>query len=428
MERDKRDIYICYDQANAAEAARLATHFENTEGWSCWYADRDLPLGSNNGHDYIEKGNIDAMLKAVENCSAFLVVSSANIMTSSCMQVVLSHAMAHDKVRLVYKPSGISGYDAYLGYYNDPNWEQVVNALCMRIRRVLHISNRSINKPDYEDTLIAHFAGYRGVLFLAILLIGVTGAVIVFGSLTQEQGFLASGFTRPIDSATLIDSAAHIDSLIPVVTPVPTPSPADLAREGDVDAMYQYAQIHMVFYLFDSAAYWFRKAATEGHANAQAQLAMLYARGHGLRRDYEQAAYWFRLSADQGTIEAMTNLGWMYEYGNGVELDVVQAVYWYQKAADLDDAHGQNNLGVMYANGHGVERNYEMAAYWFRRAAIQNDIWAAGHLGMMYEFGAGVAQDYRQAIYWYQKADSPDAQDWVAERLERLLELAESNI
>ena len=48
------------------------------------------------------------------------------------------------------------------------------------------------------------------------------------------------------------------------------------------------------------AVTWYRKAADQGNADAQANLGLMYANGHGVLRDDAQAVAWFRKAADQG--------------------------------------------------------------------------------------------------------------------------------
>ena len=51
------------------------------------------------------------------------------------------------------------------------------------------------------------------------------------------------------------------------------------------------------------------KAATEGNAPAQYNLGVACAEGLGVRQDYRKAAGWFRKAADQGHAQAETCLG-----------------------------------------------------------------------------------------------------------------------
>ena len=51
---------------------------------------------------------------------------------------------------------------------------------------------------------------------------------------------------------------------------------------------------------YDEAAKWFRKAAEQGHAEAQDSLGVLYGNGWGVAEDDIEALAWFNLSAASG--------------------------------------------------------------------------------------------------------------------------------
>ena len=83
------------------------------------------------------------------------------------------------------------------------------------------------------------------------------------------------------------------------------------------------------------AVKWFRKAADQGMAEAQYQLANMYAHGRGeLAKDDTQAVAWLRKAADQGLADAQYTLGGMYALGKaGVVQDPVQSYIWIELAA-----------------------------------------------------------------------------------------------
>ena len=76
------------------------------------------------------------------------------------------------------------------------------------------------------------------------------------------------------------------------------------------------------------AAHWYRMAADKGHAEAQFNLAQLYASGDGVKKDDEQAARWVSASATQGYAPAMAELGQRYSEGRGVTQDNKRAYFW----------------------------------------------------------------------------------------------------
>jgi len=55
---------------------------------------------------------------------------------------------------------------------------------------------------------------------------------------------------------------------------------------------------------YSIAAEWYRKAAEQGHAEAQYKLGFMYQNGRGVKKDDKQAAEWYRKAAAQGNKEA----------------------------------------------------------------------------------------------------------------------------
>jgi TPR repeat protein len=53
---------------------------------------------------------------------------------------------------------------------------------------------------------------------------------------------------------------------------------------------------------------WFRKAAEQGHTDAQNNLGGMYAEGRGVPQDDAEAVRWFRKAAEQGHTDAQKNL------------------------------------------------------------------------------------------------------------------------
>jgi len=88
------------------------------------------------------------------------------------------------------------------------------------------------------------------------------------------------------------------------------------------------------------AAQWFRAAADQGFAPAQANLAFLYFKGIGVPIDYSAAAHWARLAAEQGHPHAATNFAYLCENGKGVPLDYFAAYIWYSRAIAAGDKSG----------------------------------------------------------------------------------------
>lgn len=70
--------------------------------------------------------------------------------------------------------------------------------------------------------------------------------------------------------------------------------------------------------------------AEQGDAKAQNELGRLYANGgRNVTRDDAQAAAWYRKAAEQGNADAQLQLAISYDLGQGVPKDVTEAAKWY---------------------------------------------------------------------------------------------------
>ena len=150
------------------------------------------------------------------------------------------------------------------------------------------------------------------------------------------------------------------------------------AEAGDVEAQFnlgvRYATGHGVETDELAAFEWYSRAASQGYQPARVNLGLMYADGLGISQDETVAVELYRQAADQGYAPAQFNLGWMYATGRGVEKDELAAFELYRQAADQGYAPAQFNLGWMYATGRGgVTQNTVTAHMWLNLAAAQGD-------------------------------------------------------
>jgi TPR repeat protein len=151
---------------------------------------------------------------------------------------------------------------------------------------------------------------------------------------------------------------------------------------------------------YGAALRWLTAAADQHYARAYYNLGLLYLQGAGVRKDYAEALKFFRKGADAGDTSAQTNLGYMYDQGLGVPRDAATAAQWYRKAADGGNALGENNLADMYLRGEGVRQDDAAAFHLFQQAAAQGHTGAQIKLGYMYATGRGTATDVEVAYGW----------------------------
>ena len=82
-----------------------------------------------------------------------------------------------------------------------------------------------------------------------------------------------------------------------------------------------------------AAVGWYRKAATQGHVNAQWNLATFLGEGRGVARDRSAAYQWYLKAAEQGHAKSQNMVGRYLEEGWAGDKDPAAASAWYEKAA-----------------------------------------------------------------------------------------------
>ena len=180
------------------------------------------------------------------------------------------------------------------------------------------------------------------------------------------------------------------------------------AGQGHGEAQYRLAMLFLsgdgVGRDMAEAVRWFRKAAGQGHGEAQYRLAMLLLSGDGVRRDTAEATRLFRKAAEQGHAKAQFELAVRLFKGDDVPQDKAQAAEWYRKSAGQGLAEAQLNLGDMLSKGDGVPKDEVQAVEWYRKAAGQGLAKAQFNLGVMLFEGDGVPRDPHEAVSWMKKA------------------------
>ena len=144
---------------------------------------------------------------------------------------------------------------------------------------------------------------------------------------------------------------------------------------------------------------WLRRAAEQGHAEAQ-----YYLGSTSDDDEQEEAVEWLRQAGEQGHVDAQFALAWKYRGTDGARPDAECAVTWFRRAAERGHADAQRLLGGHYADGYGVAQDDTEAVGWLRKAAEQGNAQAQFELGEMFAVGRGVSQDDTQAAVWMCRA------------------------
>ena len=102
---------------------------------------------------------------------------------------------------------------------------------------------------------------------------------------------------------------------------------------------------------FPRVKWWLKKAAEQGFALAQYNLAEMYYRGTGGTQDWQLARKLFeKATLNKGFVLAQYNLAEMYKKGEGGTQDIQRARELYEKAAEQGYAPAQHDLARIYAN------------------------------------------------------------------------------
>jgi len=157
---------------------------------------------------------------------------------------------------------------------------------------------------------------------------------------------------------------------------------------------------------FGDAMAWYEREAAKGSAKAQFLLGLLSERGTGKRKKDVSAAFkWFRKAAEQGHPQAQYKIAAAYHFGKGIAVDPELAVLWYRRAAGQGVGEAQHNLAHMLLNGIGTARSAGEAARWYAENARQGFGPSQLALGYLYLQGTGVIADMAEAWAWFRAAE-----------------------
>lgn len=160
----------------------------------------------------------------------------------------------------------------------------------------------------------------------------------------------------------------------------------------------------------------FRKAAEQGHAEAQNLLGMALLSGQGVAQDMDQARHWLQAAAQQGQADAQYQLGKLYLNARGVPAEEAWGVHWIACAAAAGHAQAQFESGVAWATGLGLPKNLDEARFWMTLAANQEVEQAAAVLAKLNAGQSATALAELQSRVRNWQA-SPQAMAWPRPRV-----------
>ena len=195
----------------------------------------------------------------------------------------------------------------------------------------------------------------------------------------------------------------------------------------------------------------------------QFNVAMLYLKGKGLKKNTKKAFSWMNKSAQQNHHEAQHQLGMMYLDGTGAKKNSRKAHNWLKKSAYLGNDKAKRKLetlvtkfpvnnitplpntelvtknlnpetiynnGIQLLDGKGVEKNTKQALEWLTIAANKQLTKAQLKLAEIYSDDKYIERDYIVASSWYRKAaksGDADAQYQLGKLYKKGLGVGKSN-
>jgi uncharacterized protein len=140
---------------------------------------------------------------------------------------------------------------------------------------------------------------------------------------------------------------------------------------------------------FATAVGQWRPMAVRGDADAQFNLAQAYRFGRGVPADMRQAEEWYRRAAQQGHLQAEDNLG-LIMFQNG---DARNAMPFIERSANRGEARAQYVLGTALFNGDTMQKDWPRAYGYMTRASASGLSRASAALAQMDQF---IPLDQRQ--------------------------------
>jgi hypothetical protein len=116
------------------------------------------------------------------------------------------------------------------------------------------------------------------------------------------------------------------------------------AEKGEAVAQFEYGQTFQKRSNFPAATEWYRKAAEQGHLEAQWRLADILSKGkpaggesaQAVPKSPDEAIKWVIIAAHQGHPTAQLAMGENYQRGLAFKQDYVEAYKWYRLASSKE--------------------------------------------------------------------------------------------
>lgn len=194
------------------------------------------------------------------------------------------------------------------------------------------------------------------------------------------------------------------------------------AEQGFAYAQHDLAKLYLTHYWSVSAERvieLFTAAADNPNANdriagqAAGYLGRIFWFGfHPIERQPALAAEWIERGIQLNDVQSHYLLGELYLTGTTVPQSYREARHWWSIAAERGSIDAQHALGKSFKNEEHGALNLERSVYWLSRAAQNGDVWAQRDLSGMYQLGRGLETDMELAHMWMNIAAATSGDDF----------------
>jgi len=401
------------------------------------------------------KANLQAWRLTLEECPAFLAVSSTGVTNAFCSlggKVLLagSEADVRDEMRRYDLPGGLkskvkgscrvrqslsfrtSSLGALMGPATQHYLTQAVPMTCGydEVGRMLGAAEfSSVRSPDYrrettrvkinvdtsahaEQLVVAWQARKEQALAWLQRFDEEERAIVdrfclvadPFSFLLRKTTFARNGKT--VELTVELDTAVA-GGFLPAVMET-------ITRYQKICQAYRRQQ-ELPAQAKDGESYAAVLARAEAGSSSDMCLLGSWYQGQGkdlpVERDFTKAVQWYRESMAAWNTWGFSKMGECYEQGVGVEKNGRKAYEHYRMAAILGGGHGMMNVGLCYEKGLGVKKDPASALQWFLKAAeVHNNPYGDKsnyrRIASYYEKGIGLpSPDPVEAKKWREKGE-----------------------
>lgn len=297
---ENKFVFVSYSSKDKYVADALC-HYLEEHHIPCWIAPRDILVG---------QSWAGAIVKAIRNCSAMVLIYSAESNSSHQVANEIDKAFSYGKTIIPFIIDSTPMNDDLNYYLSRKHW-------------LVAYPNYKVKFKPLSDSLIRIVSDLRNDTFTNAIL---TESIGIENS--KEFIDIKNQYNKPKE-----DVKAWL---------------CQKAYQGDVGSQYilgsRFYFGHGVPQNYTEAVRWYFKAAEQRYADAQYSLAVCYYNGHGVQKNYEEAIKWYREAISNGSVDAQYGLGICYYYGHGVTQSIEKAEIFFRIAAERGNSEAKDYI------------------------------------------------------------------------------------